>query len=393
MELTQPQRDRTLAVFHPHGPSSPTGAARPRIGFVQALRGASVLLVVWGHLGPAWLRATDQQWRPLTWWTNAVARPLHLFQDGAHLGVLIFFLISGFIITHASMRESRTQFAVKRVMRILPLLLLALILASALQQLALYAGLGALWGIGPWSLRSFIESLLLINWATGDHRMLGPTWTLEIEVIFYVLTFALLFRTRRDPLRATWLMTGLWSILCCVTFLAAPEETGAVHHPVYIGFLVLGRLIYLARERSQTYACVIQAGVVFLLIILLHTAAFPGELLASGAASLASQLGALLIFLAAMGARPMLWWRPLQHLGDWSYSLYLLHLPVGILVNEVGRRVGLPFVITLGCSFFVVVVLSWASYSLVERPLQQLARRMLSQHVSAIRPETAAAAQ
>lgn len=357
------------------------GRQHAKIEFIQVLRGLSVLLVVWGHLGPAWLAGAGWTWKPMTWWNNGVVGPFHLFQDGAHMGVLVFFLISGFIITHASLREDRLQFAVKRVLRIFPLLLIALLVASGLQMLARHLELGGVWGVADWSTSSFLQSFLLVNWATGDHRMLGPTWTLEIEILFYLLTFVVISGTRIRPKAATWTMVGLWVVLNVVTFLVWPGTFGAAHHPVYVGFLIIGRVIYLASRRMvETVDAVLLGATSAALLVLFHTAGFPGELFGAGAGSLAAQVGALLVFLVAMRAGISRSVQPFRFFGDISYSLYLLHVPVGMFLNNVGANLGLPFTVTLLVSVSASIGAAALSYRFLEKPFQSLARRVLRGH-------------
>lgn len=366
-----------------HTYTSSGGAGRPRIEFIQALQGLAVLLVLWGHLGPAWLGAHNRVWLPHQWWKRGIAEPLHLFQDGAHAGVLVFFLISGYIITFASLREDRYQFTVKRVLRIMPVLLMALVLSLAMNDLALRLGFGGLWGIAPWSARSFLESLALVNWIGGDHRLLGPTWTLEIEVLFYALTCIFLPFTRRNPFRATVYMALTWCAFCLLPFVFFPGQSGSLHHPVYIAFLLLGRVVYLAHHNIIALVdALLLAACLALTEVLLHSSGFPGELLGGGAASLASQVGAILLFLMALRATPQRWWSPFAQVGDWSYSLYLLHIPIGMFVLEACTHVGLPFTASLLTAICFSLLASWAGFTWVERPLQRVARKLLSSYTS-----------
>src|SRR3954471_7664690 len=91
-------------------PSATARPAEPRIAFVHALRGIATLLVLWAHLSGWWLTEAARSSPLLVYWIDLVCRPLHLHQNGGHLGVLVFFLVSGFIITHVSLRESRAEF-------------------------------------------------------------------------------------------------------------------------------------------------------------------------------------------------------------------------------------------------------------------------------------------
>lgn len=80
------------------------GAARERFAFIHGLRGIAALLVVWSHLSGFWLLEHGKTSALQDLWYQFVARPFTLYQNGGHLGVVLFFLISGYIITHASAR-------------------------------------------------------------------------------------------------------------------------------------------------------------------------------------------------------------------------------------------------------------------------------------------------
>ena len=98
------------------------------IPFIHLLRGIAALLVMWVHLGLWYPAEHGYTWWAAGVWRDGLVAPLHLYQDGGHLPVLLFFLVSGFIITHVSLKETRLEFVVKRLFRLAPPLLLALLL-------------------------------------------------------------------------------------------------------------------------------------------------------------------------------------------------------------------------------------------------------------------------
>src|SRR4051794_1142310 len=109
------------------------GSPSSFIPFIQLLRGVAPLPVVWAHLGGAWYAATHAEiFAPFQWFRVMFSEPLHLFQDGAHLGVVVFFLISGYIISHVGQNESLLEFLIKRSVRLLPTLFLAVFAAYVL---------------------------------------------------------------------------------------------------------------------------------------------------------------------------------------------------------------------------------------------------------------------
>ena len=81
------------------------------------------MLVIWVHLNAWYAHEMKIAWPGNDhYWRNWVVAPLRLYQDGGHLGVILFFLISGYIITVVSLRETPLEFALKRLFRLGPIL-------------------------------------------------------------------------------------------------------------------------------------------------------------------------------------------------------------------------------------------------------------------------------
>jgi peptidoglycan/LPS O-acetylase OafA/YrhL len=337
-------------------------------------------MVVWAHLGALWPTLHGETSFLNETITKLVVNPFRIFQDGGLLGVVLFFLISGYIITYTAEREDRTSFAVKRILRLGPPLVAALAAAWAYIHIAGWLSVKpiAVQG-GDWV--HWVSALFLMDGWIGPHA-LDVTWTLVVELIFYTLTFALLGLSRRRPEAATWAMTGLWAALCmAVSVTPALSASANFTVPRYAGFLLVGRAIYLWQARRIRP---ITAALTAALALLLHVAftenVMPGFLAGSTDPTKApfySYAYALVIFLALMAAAPKRTVQPFTLLGDISYSLYLLHVPVGFLTLEVTRRWGFPPDLMILSAIATSIAAAWASYLLVERPSQRLARTLL----------------
>ncbi len=75
-------------------------------GLIHYLRAIAPLLVLWAHLCGWWVYDNHVISQLQIGWENFIVKPFQLYQGGGHLGVLIFFLISGFVITHVSINET-----------------------------------------------------------------------------------------------------------------------------------------------------------------------------------------------------------------------------------------------------------------------------------------------
>jgi peptidoglycan/LPS O-acetylase OafA/YrhL len=143
----------------------------------------------------------------------------------------------------------------------------------------------------------------------------------------------------------------------------------------------VGRCIYLVHARLTAPAAGIGlAAVVGALVAVFQEVYSPGFLL--GRAGTAGEpvyayLTALAVFVG------MLWWspsraaRPFARLGDISYSLYLLHMPVGFATLGVLHRLDVPSSAATLLAIVTSLVAAHVSYRLVEQPSQRAARALL----------------
>lgn len=355
------------------------GSGTERFAFIHGLRGVAAILVVWSHLSGFWLLTTGRTSALQDAWHRFAVAPLHLYQNGGHLGVVLFFLISGYIITHTSMRESVADFAVKRTMRIFPPLLVALAVCAGMLGVA-SATDTTLFGVNSGGWQQWLAAPFLLDGFVGDIRVLDVTWTLVIELLFYALTAALIVHTRTKPLKSTWLMTLGWvAISIFTTTVGVPGVNDAL--PVYVGLLVLGRFIYLGQRGVIALAdAAIGSAVALTLFLVFMETGEPGYLVAPGGwrgiEPLVTYAFAVLIFLACMRWAPRRLVAPFAFLGDISYSLYLLHLPIGITVLNLLAKTAVPESLGVIVAVAAALACAWVSYRWVERPSQRLARAL-----------------
>lgn len=357
-----------------------------QISSVHILRGVASLLVVWAHLSAYWLFATGETSTLQDAWTSAIAEPLHVYQDGGFLGVVIFFLISGYIVTHASMAETRSTYTVKRLLRIFPALALALAVLWALMHLMPLLGAPfPTFAGGPPG--RWVQALVLVDGFTPGPYILSVTWTLAVEMMFYALVLAAIGQQRAHPLATTGAMVAAWAGLCLASFAlpsldARTPEVEGRELVIYLGVLLVGRCLYLVHSRrAHALAAGGLAALVALLVGVFQEAHDPGFLLTpdgfTDTEPLLAYATALVVFLG------MLWWapqraaQPFALLGDVSYSLYLLHMPVGFATLGILSTFDVPNSLATVVAVGASVLAAWAAYRLVERPGQALARVVL----------------
>lgn len=345
-----------------------------RILFVHLLRSIAPLLVIWAHLGGWWLVEAKESWEPYRLYFEHVVKTLNLFQEGGHLGVVLFFLISGYIITHVSRTETFRGFAIRRLFRLGPLLLIALLLTALVDDILLqWIGRNSL-GSQSSAPVDILLNASFLSWLLGTPYILSVTWTLLVEIVFYGLTGALISWTKAQPFAASAVQLGLAAMLVGPFLLGVPIGEIYPDAMIYLPLLILGRIFYQLEARQIT----LRQGLTLStfaggLFIAFHIGRHGSQLWAFAQPPLYTYFYALIIFFAARAftsAIPSI----LDRIATISYSIYLLHLPVGSLVLFGGQALGLSLWLSYPACFVAVFAVAELSYRWIEAPAQRLGR-------------------
>lgn len=343
------------------------GEEPSRFHFLDALRAAAAWLVVWDHV--VWQYAPHRS-LPVpalaTWVHENISQPLGVMKFG-WLGVCVFFLISGFVITHVSLRERAPAFAVKRLFRIFPMLAVTLLLAVLLlpHERAEASPL------------TLLTNLLLVNfWIHPQVILVGVAWTLAIEILFYAFVLASYPLAGRPVLRAALLLAMVAGVI------AASRSGGHgfflfAASAAYLPYLAVGQLLYLVVHARRvdaatgTLLAVAAYGVLLYGLRSIHTQFLP--LTNSQLVGFAWALAMFLLFWRLDRGRPPRPW--VQWLADTSYTVYLLHGIVGLfLLDLLVPRVGLAAALPLTLAGIVVAVAVLHRH--VEKPLLAFGQRV-----------------
>lgn len=309
-----------------------------------------------------------------------VFHAFHPALPGGFVGVDIFFVLSGFLITGILMRElyegrfSLGGFYRRRISRLFPALfvVLAFVLIVGFFVLAprTYQEL---------SLTTFFTTLFTSNLAfirisgyfdaDASLRPLLHTWSLGVEEQFYLLFPPLLWALHRFARRLIWpvlfVLAGvsLWKAQQYLGF----DPTKAFYHPFCRAVeLLVGALAYGASRHwspgavpRQVLSWLGAAGIVGSLLLLNDKVPFPGFWALPACVGTAAML-------LGQGGLPNRWLsvKPLVAVGDMSYSLYLWHWPLLVYGHLV---FGLSAWVT-GVAVALSFVLAWLSRRYVEAP-------------------------
>lgn len=338
-----------------------------RIPCLDGIRAMAISLVLFSHLVGASGLEVPESW--------------HRFLDVGQLGVRVFFVVSGYLITTLLLEEHRrygtvslTHFYFRRTFRIFPafyVFVVALMLADALGWVALHDG----------------DVLHALTYTTNYHRdrswELGHLWSLAVEEQFYLLwplMFLLLGVRGAIAMAAAYLVIA--PVVRVVTWQLYPEQLPGIGETfqtvadaIATGCVLATarawlaeRPAFLALQRSPWTV----VSLVLLIFVINHhagsiTISYPvGETALNVCIALfidwclrnpSSRLGAFLE------------WRPIAYVGVLSYSLYLWQQP---FTNRERDALVTSFPINLLC----IVVAALASYHLIEKPFLAWRQRL-----------------
>jgi peptidoglycan/LPS O-acetylase OafA/YrhL len=337
---------------------------------VQGLRGIAVLLVVLYHAGLPML-------------------------PGGYVGVDVFFVISGYIITRLLVRERErsgtidlAEFYARRARRLLPAaivvivatLALGLLLYSPQEQLqAAQSALAAsLYASNLWFAHRSTDYL----GGKADSDPLLHTWSLAVEEQYYLVWPGLVLLALRGASVSAlrWRMVLLVAGVALASFLVCRHFTWKSQTWAFFGTharaweFCLGSAVFLLTRHGPALPRPLAQllGMAGTLMVLAAAIGFDKRTAFPGSAALLPTVGAALVLLSGRGepgswAARALSTRPLVEVGNVSYSLYLWHWPALVYARLV---FGEDSSVAVALGLTAATALAVLSYRLVENPVR-----------------------
>ena len=337
------------------------------IPVLNGLRGLAVLIVFASHASNIFYQGKFTGW------------------GGGQLGVMLFFMLSGFLMAHLYVCKPASagkqwEFVVNRFARIYPLFALVVLACFAIHRL----------GLSVWAYRIDSPDDVVVHLAFM--RGYNVFWTIGPEVIFYLLFLVLWWAYRSNGVAFAAIALAAVGIAWFPVSVVSSNSLARLHDtlPYFLVGTIIGlrssQLVDFAGRRSKWAALAFWVSlsifaVSFPEVIRLFADvpkrltgdpwpdpwSFPFYLLATGC-----------VFVTSILASPWVLANPIAgFLGKISFSFYLLHFAV--LQNVSNWMPGHP-ARSIAIAFIVTTTLSSCTYAAIEAPMRRLIRRLGPYH-------------
>ncbi|MDD5460483.1 MAG: acyltransferase [Methylococcales bacterium] len=355
-----------------------------RFSHIDALRGIAALLVVWLHVSEVFVHLSPETSAQGTTLYD-VARTI----DVGRIGVVVFFAISGFVICRSlngNIIEGSKKFLIRRLLRLYPAFWVSIVL-----------GLFSLWWLfdKPFSWNLIAANITMLPELSGEPPIIGLYWTLETELVFYLLCWLLFVnRNLNNPL-ILFLISAFLAFFFVVAklFLMPPELRSSLKvMPYNLAIMFWGGFFryWYDDKKALTILATRKIQLQLLLYLLTIIVLIPAvAVLIKGSAEQndtlirlgSSYMFGLAIFIAGSLVfkikNPFMAWT-----GTISYSLYLVHpiilyslfwylknkAPYCLMTFHLSAYIGFTIVFT--------IVLSAIIYYSVEKPAIDFAHKL-----------------
>jgi len=309
--------------------------------------------------------------------------------SGGYVGVDIFFVISGFLITQSIREDIKKQnfsiynFYIKRIRRIVPALFFVVLITTIFSFFILPINELIEFSKSVFSVSSFSSNIFFWRHldyfsAASELKPLLHTWSLGIEEQFYIIfpVFMLVTSNVKEKLIIFWII-----IILILSFLISVSPLG-IEHPGANFFLPVTRfwellvgslLAFLIRYSIDKNKILNNFISIFGLILVISSIVFlTKNSVFPGVNALATVFGTALIIFTSNGGSSFLSVvlsnKYIRYIGLISYSLYLWHWPIIALSKN---SIFGGFDITVKCLILVIIfILSVFTYMFVEQPFR-----------------------
>jgi len=361
--------------------SIPGNTPPDRFLFIDGLRGVAAMMVVFFHMKLILSDAVGRWFPP---WLDT------LFGHG-DLGVDVFFVLSGFVIAHSIRDGDHTfqylgKYALRRSIRLDPPLWAAILLEIVLIQVSLYFYPDL--GTKTPTLKQVLVNIAYLQEMLHVGNVIAVLWSLTYEVQFYFISVSFLVAVRlirRWDVQIPWSKVFAYSLMVLAYTYSIAIYQNLVPTPLRGIFLerwfqfFLGVMAWaVLRHKLPQWVFVMAWTVCLVSTLVLAPSGYRTQ-----SSLCALLISALILWVGSSGRMDrLLSGNVSQFLGKISYSLYLLHLPIGWRFGSLMKRLaGNELSVIIGTTVFVgsvaaSVFAAWLMHRILEAPSMNIARKV-----------------
>lgn len=287
------------------------------------------------------------------------------------LGVHLFFVISGAVISRSAVGRTARGFVIARFLRLMPALLIAVPLSAALVIVAGGADV-------PATLRSIVSNLVLLP-SMANSGWLNPVfWTLVVEASFYGIVALVLLIWGSDR-RVLWRFAWVWLGAIIVLSRVHNDVLDTILLADWAPFFIVGILIGTSSSRADRAAACVGMVAAGLLAVESTLATMDPD--GRSVSVIVVLVTAIIVVVAAS-----VWWSPMAQIqsrswafvGTMTYSLYLFHVIPGRMISGWLLESNFGVVVSYFVGIAVAVLVSFVVTRYAEPPIRRWMKSALT---------------
>lgn len=355
---------------------------REATNFLRGVCALAILIFHYQHFFYQGTQATD--------FNNANQPFYFLFStvfNSGYLAVQVFWCISGLIMTHSYMNKkdnSARDYTISRFARLYPIHLFTLIVVAALQQIS-SQNLSTFQVYANNDLHHFLLNLFFVqSWGfEKGFSFNAPTWSVSLEIVIYILFFFTIAFLKRFKVWVPIVVLALYKLSANIE-LILPFRNCLVYFFFGVSIYFCSTFITTKFLKLLIVPILFIEAIVFLTLRYLNLISFD-----SGGNGFIWGTAFLVFFVAQIDGSSL---APLltkaRVIGDLSYSVFLWHIPIQILIKLVQAKYSIDNSVAYSKLFFIFFIaltyfVGYLSYRFIEQPAQRLLlKKLMNDQVS-----------